>query len=99
MTALEIAKELVRRPSVNPTHDAESPGESAVVDWLEGWGRTHTLQTLREPALPERDNISFTIKNGNGPHLLLNGQTNPNSHICAIQIEYDCFGDLNHCTN
>ena len=35
MTALEIAKELVRRPSVNPTHDPDSAGEGAVVDWLE----------------------------------------------------------------
>jgi len=86
MTALEIARELVRQPSVNPTHDAESPGESAVVDWLEGWGRTHTLQTLREPALPGRDNISFTIKNGNGPHLLLNGHTDTVS-VAGMCIE------------
>ena len=86
MTALEIAKELVRRPSVNPTHDAESPGESAVVDWLEGWGRTHTLQTLREPALPGRDNISFTIKNGIGPYLLLNGHTDTVS-VAGMCIE------------
>ncbi len=75
MTALEIAKELVRLPSVNPLHDAASAGEGAVVDWLENWGQSHTLQTLREPALPGRDNISFTIKNGDGPHLLLNGHT------------------------
>ena len=71
---------------MNPTHDAESPGESAVVDWLEGWGRTHTLQTLREPALPGRDNISFTIKNGNGPHLLLNGHTDTVS-VAGMCIE------------
>ena len=75
MTSLEIAKELVRLPSVNPLHDPNSAGEGAVVDWLEAWGQTHSLKTLREPALPERDNISFTIKNGEGPHLLLNGHT------------------------
>ena len=75
MTSLEIAKELVRLPSVNPLHDPNSAGEGAVVNWLEAWGQTHSLKTLREPALPERDNISFTIKNGEGPHLLLNGHT------------------------
>ncbi|MBC8324381.1 MAG: M20 family metallopeptidase [Verrucomicrobia subdivision 3 bacterium] len=75
MTALEIAQELVRLPSVNPLHDETSAGEGAVVDWLEQWGQSHDLQTLREPALPGRDNISFTIKNGDGPHLLLNGHT------------------------
>ena len=75
MTSLEIAQELVRLPSVNPLHDTASAGEGAVVDWLENWGQSHALQTLREPALPGRDNISFTIKNGDGPHLLLNGHT------------------------
>jgi acetylornithine deacetylase len=86
MTALEIAKELVRLPSVNPLHDAASAGEGAVVDWLENWGQSHTLQTLREPALPGRDNISFTITNGNGPHLLLNGHTDTVS-VTGMSIE------------
>ena len=86
MTALEIAKELVRLPSVNPTHDPDSAGEVAVVDWLENWGQTHKLQTLREPALPGRDNISFTINNGAGPHLLLNGHTDTVS-VAGMCIE------------
>ena len=38
MTALEIAQELVRRPSVNPIHDPASTGEAEVVDW-------HALRT------------------------------------------------------
>ena len=86
MTALEIAQQLVRLPSVNPTHDPDSAGEVAVVDWLENWGQTHKLQTLREPALPGRDNISFTIHNGAGPHLLLNGHTDTVS-VAGMCIE------------
>ncbi len=86
MTALEIAQALVRLPSVNPLHDPASAGEGAVVDWLEQWGHTQKLKTLREPALPKRDNISFTITQGNGPHLLLNGHTDTVS-VAGMSIE------------
>ena len=75
MTSLEIAQQLVRIPSVNPLHDPASAGEGAVVNWLEAWGHKHNFQTLREPALSGRDNISFTLTHGEGPHLLLNGHT------------------------
>lgn len=86
MTALEIAQELVRRPSVNPMHDDESPGEGAVVDWLEQWGRDQQLETLRDPVLPKRDNISFSITRGDGPHLLFNGHTDTVS-VAGMSIE------------
>ena len=86
MSALEIAQTLVRLPSVNPLHDPASAGEGAVVDWLEQWGHSHHLQTLREPALSGRDNISFTIQNGDGPHLLLNGHTDTVS-VTGMSIE------------
>ena len=86
MTALEIAQELVRRPSVNPMHDPNSTGEGAVVDWLEEWGNEQKLETLREPVFPGRDNISFTISSGSGPHLLLNGHTDTVS-VAGMSIE------------
>ena len=70
MNSLDIAQELVRQPSVNPLHDPKSSGENKVVDWLEQWGKEHHLETLREPVFPNRDNISFQISNGEGPHLL-----------------------------
>ena len=40
MNSLDIAQELVRRPSVNPLHDPKSLGENKVVDWLEQWGKS-----------------------------------------------------------
>ena len=86
MNALQIAQELVRRPSVNPLHDPKSPGENEVVNWLEEWGNEHNLETLREPVLPGRDNISFTIANGEGPHLLLNGHTDTVS-VAGMDID------------
>ena len=86
MNTLQIAQELIRRPSVNPLHDPRSTGENKVVDWLEEWGHEQKLKTLREPVLPERDNISFTITNGQGPHLLLNGHTDTVS-VAGMDIE------------
>ncbi len=86
MSALEIAQALVRLPSVNPLHDPASAGEGAVVDWLEQWGHSQELQARREPALPGRDNISFTFSHGNGPHLLLNGHTDTVS-VTGMTIE------------
>ena len=86
MNALEIAQALVRLPSVNPAYDAESPGEAPVVDWLENWGREHELEPIRQPCLEHRDNISFTIRNGDGPHLLFNGHTDTVS-IAGMTID------------
>lgn len=86
MTALKIAQALVRLPSVNPAYDAESPGEAPVVDWLENWGREHTLEPVRQPCLENRNNISFTIRQGNGPHLLFNGHTDTVS-IAGMTID------------
>jgi len=75
VSATDIAQALVRISSVNPAYDPESSGEAPVVDWLEGWGRSHDLEPVRQPCLENRDNINFTIRNGDGPHLLFNGHT------------------------
>ncbi len=85
-TSLTIARALVSQPSVNPLHDPESPGEGALVNWLEKWGHEQMLETLREPVLNGRDNISFTINNGEGPHLLLNGHTDTVS-VAGMDID------------
>ena len=86
MAVTEIAQALVRIPSVNPAYDPDSPGECAVVDWLENWGREQGLELLRQPCLENRDNLSFTIRNGEGPHLLFNGHTDTVS-VAGMTIE------------
>ena len=86
MAVTEIAQALVRIPSVNPAYDPDSPGECAVVDWLENWGREQGLESLRQPCLENRDNLSFTIRNGEGPHLLFNGHTDTVS-VAGMTIE------------
>ncbi len=74
-TSTDIAQALVRIPSVNPAYDPESSGEASVVDWLQDWGRSHDLEPVRQSCLENRDNINFTIRNDDGPHLLFNGHT------------------------
>ena len=83
---IEIAQALVRIPSVNQAYDPESPGEGAVVNWLEDWGRSQGLEPIRQPCLEARDNINFTIRNGDGPHLLFNGHTDTVS-IAGMTID------------
>ncbi|MBR89886.1 MAG: hypothetical protein CMO66_01245 [Verrucomicrobiales bacterium] len=75
VTAAQIAQQLVRLPSINPAYDPGSSGEGRVVDWLEDWARENQLEPVRQPCLENRDNISFTIRKGDGPHLLFNGHT------------------------
>ncbi len=88
-TPLDIAQALVRIPSVNPHYDAASPGEGAVVDWLEAWGRGQGLAPERQAVLPARDNIFFVLANGEGPHLLLNGHTDT---VSVAGMRIDPFG-------
>ena len=75
-TAPEIAQALIRLPSVNPDYDPASPGEGAVAAWLENWGRANGFTVLRQPVLPQRENILLQFRNGaDHPHFMLNGHT------------------------
>ena len=75
-TAPEIAQALIRLPSVNPDYDPASPGEGTVTAWLENWGRANGFTVLRQPVLPQRENILLQFRNGaDHPHFMLNGHT------------------------
>lgn len=75
-TALDIAQELVRFPSVNPDYDPASAGEGAVTAWIENWGRVHGFTVCRQPVLPGRENVLLQFRNGaDHPHFMLNGHT------------------------
>jgi acetylornithine deacetylase len=92
MRTTDIAQALVRIPSVNPAYDADSPGECRVVDWLENWGREQGLEPVRQPCLENRDNLCFTIRHGDGPHLLFNGHTDTVS-LAGMTID-PCGGEI-----
>ena len=72
--AIEIARRLVQIPSVNPSYDPSSPGESDVADWIGAWGLDHGLEVNRQPVLGNRSNVLLSV-NGHRPgrHLMLNG--------------------------
>lgn len=72
--ALDIAKELVRIPSVNPDYDPASAGEGAVTAWIYNWGRAQGFAVFRQAVLPDRENILLQFRNGaDHPHFMLNG--------------------------
>src|SRR3990170_2320908 len=74
--AVAIAQALVRILSVNPTYDAESRGEGAVVAWLQEWAARNRLDAELQDALPGRPNLLIRLRNGaDRPVLLLNGHT------------------------
>lgn len=54
---VEILRDLVAIPSVNPVYDPESAGEGAVADYVERWAIELGLETLRHAALPGRENV------------------------------------------
>lgn len=83
---IDIARELIRIPSVNPAYDASSPGEGGVVAWLRDWARRHEIDCHTEAVLPGRENLFMTIENGRGPSLMLNGHTDTVS-IEGMEIE------------
>lgn len=83
---INIARELVRIPSVNPAYDASSPGESGVVAWLREWAEKRGVDAYTEAVFPGRENLFMTVENGSGPRLMLNGHTDTVS-IAGMEIE------------
>lgn len=83
---IDIARELVRIPSVNPAYDASSPGEGGVVAWLRDWAQKHGIDCHTEAVFPGRENLFMTIENGPGPRLMFNGHTDTVS-IEGMEIE------------
>ena len=74
MPMLDIARELIRIPSVNPDYDARSQGEGGVAAWLETWGREAGFEVWSQPVLEGRSNVVLRLHNkADRPHLMLNG--------------------------
>ena len=75
-TALEIAQNLIRIPSVNPDYDSASAAEAGMAAWIALWARAHNLTCEVVDVFAGRPNVVITLRNGaDHPHLLLNGHT------------------------
>ncbi len=83
---INITRELVRIPSVNPAYDASSPGEGGVVAWLREWAQQQGIDAHTEAVFPGRENLFMTVENGPGPRLMLNGHTDTVS-IAGMEID------------
>lgn len=71
---LQIARELVRIPSVNPDYDPASPGERDVAAWIADWAKTNGVECDEQPALEGRSNLVLRVRNGaDHPHVHFNG--------------------------
>lgn len=75
MSVIETTQSLVRLASVNPGYDPASRGEVDVADWLLSWAVRHGLEASTQEVFPGRQNVVLRLRNGVGPHLLLNGHT------------------------
>lgn len=86
---VDITRELVRIPSVNPEYDPSSKGESGMVAWLRDWAKKHGIDCHTEEIFPGRENLFMTIENGPGPRLMFNGHTDT---VSVKGMEIDPFG-------
>ena len=75
MSVLETTQCLVRLASVNPGYDPTSRGEAEMVDWLLAWAHEHGVEVSTQEVRSGRRNVIMRLRNGAGPHLLLNGHT------------------------
>lgn len=67
-----LAQALVRLPSVNPEYDQQSKGEGDVGRFLLSWASSNGFETDSQEVFPGRENITITLRNGTGRHLLFN---------------------------
>lgn len=74
--ALDIARSLVRIPSVNPSFDPASAGELEMAAWLVRWAEAEGFRVTEQPVLGPRANVLITHEfEKSGPTLLWNGHT------------------------
>lgn len=89
-SCLQIARELVRIPSVNPDYDAGSPAESHVAAWIANWAKAQGIDCEEQPVLEGRSNLLLRLRNGaDHPHVHLNG------HMDTVAVDgmtIDPFG-------
>jgi len=87
---LEIARALVRIPSVNPNYDPASRAEQDMAVWIESWGQEQGFETQTQPVLDGRSNVILHCRNGaDHPHLMFNGHMDT---VAATGMTVSPFG-------
>jgi len=68
---VDILRDLVAIPSVNPIYDPASRGETDMADYVEAWAGRLGLETTRQTVFPGRDNVLVRLAGPDGAPVLL----------------------------
>lgn len=67
---VQVLREIVAIPSVNPIYDPASSGESAMADYVERWATSLGLSVRRQTVFPGRDNVIVRLDGPAGAPVL-----------------------------
>ncbi|MBA3275845.1 MAG: M20/M25/M40 family metallo-hydrolase, partial [Chloroflexia bacterium] len=68
---VELLRDLIAIPSVNPVYDPASPGEGGMAACVEAWATGLGLPVERQNVFPGRDNILVRLAGPEGAPILL----------------------------
>lgn len=68
---VDLLRDLVAIPSVNPIYDPASRGETEMADYVEAWAGRLSLETTRQTVFPGRDNVLVRLAGPDGAPVLL----------------------------
>ncbi len=67
---VQVLREIVAIPSVNPVYDSSSPAEAAMSDYVFEWATGLGLEVRRQTVFPGRDNVIVRIPGPDGAPVL-----------------------------
>lgn len=68
---VDLMRDLIAIPSVNPIYDPASTGEIDVAAYVEAWASELGLETIRQAVFPGRDNVLVRLRGPAGAPVLL----------------------------
>jgi len=79
---VDLLRDMVAIPSVNPIYDRSSPGETDMADYVEAWAGRLGLEMTRQTVFPGRDNVLVRLAGPAGAPVLL-----MEAHMDTVGVE------------
>jgi len=79
---VDLLRDMVAIPSVNPIYDPASRGETDMADYVEAWAGRLGLETTRQTVFPGRDNVLVRLAGPEGAPVLL-----MEAHMDTVGVE------------
>ncbi len=79
---VDLLRDLVAIPSVNPIYDPASTGEIDMAAYVEAWASELGLETIRQAVFPGRDNVLVRLEGPAGAPVLL-----MEAHMDTVGVE------------